>query len=188
MALDHLKDINKSVDADCETFKKEVQEIRNHLNNARKESQALESKLSDSFKRVKKMFFFDERRREEELFDPFTIPAESKIADMVYQLDQTLIETWVSEAEEKERKVPAVVDRLVMIRPELENLGKKTKEKTDEMLEELAQLKSEAQFQHLSLKSMNKGLDKNFLEIEELIQECCTNKKIPLSTLEGSRD
>ena len=183
MTLDELKDINETVDADCETFKNEVQEIRNHLNNARKESQALERKLSDSFKRVKKMFFFEERRREEELLDPFPIPAQSRIADTVSQLDQTLIETWVSEAEEKERKVPAVVDLLRMIRRELEDLGKKTKEKTDEMLEELAQLKSEAQFQHLSLKSKNDGLDKNFLEIEELIQGCCTIKKIPLSTL-----
>ena len=188
MTLDELKDINETVDADCETFKKEVQEIRNHLNNAKKESQALERKLSDSFKRVKKMFFFEERRREEELFAPLTTPVHCEIADTVSLLDQTLIETWVSEAEEKERKVPAVVDLLRMIRRELEDLGKKTKEKTDEMLEELAQLKSEAQFQHLSLKSKNDGLDKNFLEIEELIQGCCTIKKIPLSTLEGSRD
>ena len=75
-----------------------------------------------------------------------------------------------------------------MIRRELEDLAKKTKEKTDEMVNELAQLKSDAQLQHLSLKSKNEGLDRQFLEIEELIQGCCTIKKIPLSIFEGFRD
>lgn len=185
MALDDVKEIKKTVDADCETFMKEAQEIRNHLNNAKEESQALESKLSDSFKRVKKMFFFDDRQRG--LLHP-EIPSCCQKADALSQLDHRLIETWVIEAEEIERKVPTAVDLLRMIRQELEDLGKKTKEKTDEMLKELAQLKTDAQLQHRSLKSKNEGLDKNFLEIEELIQGCCTIKKIPLSTLEGSRD
>ena len=188
LALNDVKEIKETVDADCKTFKKEVQEIRNHLKDAKEESQALESKLSDSFKRVKKMFFFDDRRRDGRLFLPRMPSCHMEACQKLSQLDQTLIETWVSEAEEKERKVPIIVDLLRMIRRELEDLGKKTKEKTDEMLEELAQLKSEAQLQHLSLKSKNEGLDKKFLEIEELIQGCCTIKKIPLSTLEGSRD
>ena len=183
MVLNDVKEIKETVDADCKTFKKEVEEIRNHLNNAKEESQALESKLSDSFKRVKKMFFFDDRRRDGPLFHCLQCDKE-----LVSELDGRLIERWESEVEEEERKVPIIVDLLRMIRRELEDLGKKTKKKTDEMLEELAQLKNEAQFQHLSLKSKNEGLDKNFLEIEELIQGCCTIKKIPLSTLVGSRD
>ena len=187
MALNDVKEIKETVDADCKTFKKEVEEIRNHLNNAKEESQALESKLSDSFKRVKKMFFFDDRRRDGLLFLPRDMSFHEEFST-VSELDRTLIETWESEVEEEERKVPIIVDLLRMIRRELEDLGKKTKKKTDEMLEELAQLKNEAQFQHLSLKSKNEGLDKNFLEIEELIQGCCTIKKIPLSTLVGSRD
>ncbi|XP_044172678.1 uncharacterized protein LOC114966353 [Acropora millepora] len=187
MALNDVKEIKETVDADCKTFKKEVEEIRNHLNNAKEESQALESKLSDSFKRVKKMFFFDDRRRDGPLFLPRDMPFHDEFSTGS-QLDSRLIERWESEVEEEERKVPIIVDLLRMIRRELEDLGKKTKKKTDEMLEELAQLKNEAQFQHLSLKSKNEGLDKNFLEIEELIQGCCTIKKIPLSTLVGSRD
>lgn len=187
MALNDVKEIKETVDADCKTFKKEVEEIRNHLNNAKEESQALESKLSDSFKRVKKMFFFDDRRRDGLLFLPRDMSFHEEFST-VSELDRRLIETWESEVEEEERKVPIIVDLLRMIRRELEDLGKKTKKKTDEMLEELAQLKNEAQFQHLSLKSKNEGLDKNFLEIEELIQGCCTIKKIPLSTLVGSRD
>ena len=187
MALNDVKEIKETVDADCKTFKKEVEEIRNHLNNAKEESQALESKLSDSFKRVKKMFFFDDRRRDGPLFLPRDMSFHDECSTGS-QLDRRLIETWESEVEEEERKVPIIVDLLRMIRRELEDLGKKTKKKTDEMVEELAQLKNEAQFQHLSLKSKNEGLDKNFLEIEELIQGCCTIKKIPLSTLVGSRD
>ena len=182
MVLNDVKEIKETVDADCKTFKKEVEEIRNHLNNAKEESQALERKLSDSFKRVKKMFFFDDRRRDGPLAHCLEFNKEFD------KLDAILVERWESEVEEEERKVPIIVDLLRMIRRELEDLGKKTKKKTDEMLVELAQLKNEAQFQHLSLKSKNEGLDKNFLEIEELIQGCCTIKKIPLSTLVGSRD
>lgn len=187
MALNDVKEIKETVDADRKTFKKEVEEIRNHLNNAKEESQALESKLSDSFKRVKKMFFFDDRRRYGPLLLPMDESGHEEFSTLS-QLDLRLIETWESEVEEEERKVPIIVDLLRMIRRELEDLGKKTKKKTDEMLKELAQLKNEAQFQHLSLKSKNEGLDKNFLEIEELIQGCCTIKKIPLSTFVGSRD
>ena len=200
MALVDVKKIKKTVDADYETFKMEVQQIRNHLNNAEEESQALESKLSDSFERLKNMFFYDDGRREERLFVP-PMPMSSNVADTVSKLDRKRIKMWELDAEEKERKerrrkekkikerkVPTQFDLLRMIRRELDDLGQKTKEKTHEILEELAQLKSEAQFQHFSLKSKNKGLDKNFLEVEELIQGCCTIKKLPLSTIEGSRD
>lgn len=188
MALDNVKEIKKTVDADYETFKMEMQEIRNHLNNAEEESQALESKLSNSFERLKNMFFFDDGQREEDLFVPDLQASYCEPTTIVSEHGRRLIETWELEAEEKERKVSTVVDLLRMILLELDDLGQKTKEKTQEILEELAQLKSEAQFQHFSLKSKNKGLDKNFLEVEELIQGCCTIKKIPLSTLEGSRN
>ena len=63
MVLNDIKEMKETVDADCKAFKKEVQEIRNHLKNANKASQALESELSYSFKRLKKMFFFDDRPR-----------------------------------------------------------------------------------------------------------------------------
>ena len=184
MALNDIKEMKETVDADCKAFKKEVQEIRNHLKNANKASQALESELSYSFKRLKKMFFFDDRpRRNASLMTSMQKGATAS------KLDHQVLAMWESQAEEQEeRKVPIIVDLLRMIRRELEDLGKKTKEKTDEMVKELAQLKSDAQLQHLSLKSKNEGLDRQFLEIEELIQGCCTIKKIPLSTLEGSKD
>ena len=184
MALNDIKEMKETVDADCKAFKKEVQEIRNHLKNANKASQALESELSYSFKRLKKMFFFDDRpRRNASLMTSMQKGATAS------KLDHQVLAMWESQAEEQEeRKVPIIVDLLRMIRRELEDLGKKTKEKTDEMAKELAQLKSDAQLQHLSLKSKNEGLDRQFLEIEELIQGCCTIKKIPLSTLECSKD
>ena len=184
MALNDIKEMKETVDADCKAFKKEVQEIRNHLKNANKASQALESELSYSFKRLKKMFFFDDRpRRNASLMTSMQKGATAS------KLDHQVLAMWESQAEEQEeRKVPIIVDLLRMIRRELEDLGKKTKEKTDEMVKELAQLKSDAQLQHLSVKSKNEGLDRQFLEIEELIQGCCTIKKIPLSTLEGSKD
>ena len=180
MALTDIKEMKETVDADCKTFKKEVQEIRNHLQNAKGASQALESKLSYSFKRLKNMFFFDDRPRGD--------TSKITLASTASELDHLVMQMWESQAKEEERKVPIIVDLLRMIRRELEDLAKKTKEKTDEMVNELAQLKSDAQLQHLSLKSKNEGLDRKFLEIEELIQGCCTIKKIPLSTLEGSRD
>ena len=127
------------------------------------------------------MFFFDDRPRGDQ-------SSNIALASIASELDHLVMQMWESQAKEEERKVPIIVDLLRMIRRELEDLAKKTKEKTDEMVNELAQLKSDAQLQHLSLKSKNEGLDRKFLEIEELIQGCCTIKKIPLSTLEGSRD
>ena len=186
MALDDLKDINETFDADCETFMKEVQEIRNHLNNATIESQVLHSKLIHSFERLKNMFLS---------YDGTVF---SMAADTLSWIDERRIEQWELEEKierkerkrkekerkerkkkENKRKLPTAVDPLRMIRRKLEDLGENTKEKTDEMLKELAQLKSAAQLQHVCLKSENEGLHKNFLKIEELIQRCCTIKKIP---------
>ena len=182
MALNDIKEMKETVDADCETFKKEVHEIWIHLQNAKAESETLERELGSSFKRLKKMFFEDRPRN----FQP---SAECSHAD---RLDLQIIDAWECRAEieekEREREVPIIVDLLRMIRRELEDLSKKTKEKTDEMLKELKQLKNDAHLQHLSLKSKNEGLDKKFLELEELIQGCCTIKKIPLSIFEGSKD
>ena len=183
MALNDIKEMKETVDADCKAFKKEVQEIRNHLKNANKASQALESELSYSFKRLKKMFFFDDRPRSNASLPVIIRTMEDATAS---KLERKVMATW--EAEEEDRKVPIIVDLLRMIRRELEDLGKKAKEKTDGMVKELAQLKNDAHLHHLSLKSKNEGLDRQFLEIEELIQGCCTIKKIPLSTLESSRD
>ena len=180
MALNDIKEMKETVDADCKTFKKEMQEISNHLSNAKAESESLESELGSSFKRLKRMFY--EERPIITKWETFLSTAD--------RCDLAVINTWASQAKEEERKreVPIIVDLLRMIRKEMEDLGKKTKEKTDDMLKELAQLKSDAQLHHLSLKSKKEGLDKKFIELEELIQGCCTIKKIPLSILEGSKD
>ena len=193
MALNDIKEMKENLDANCKTFNKEVQEIRNHLKNAKAESESLERELGSSFKRLKKMFFEDRPKKQRNvlMMAPMEQPQMSIHAATACKLDREVIEMWesqVAEEEERKREVPIIVDLLRLIRQELEDLGKKTKEKTDDMLKELAQLKNDAQRQHLSLKSKNEGLDKKFLELEELIQGCCTIKKIPLSILEGSKD
>jgi len=179
MALNDIKEMKETVDADCKTFKKEVQEIRDHLKNAKAESEALESELGSSFKRLKKMFFEDRPKKPRDL---------SSWASSATELDRAVMEMWESRENERKREVPIIVDLLRKIRQELEDLVKKTKENTDEMLKEMTELKSEAKLQFQSLKSTNEGLDKKFLELEELIQGCCTIKKMPLSILEGSKD
>ena len=186
MALNDIKEMKETVDGDCKTFKKEVQEIRSHLNNAKTESESLGSELDSSFKRLKKMFFEDRPKKPRDF-----LPSVDCLQSV--ELDQEVITAWEAQAtkvEETERKreIPIIVDLMKMIRQELEDLGKKTKEKTDDMFKEIKQLKNDAHLQHLSLKSANEGLDKKFLELEELIQRCCTIKKLPLSILEGSRD
>ena len=179
MALNDIKEMKETVDADCKTFKKEVQEIRDHLKNAKAESEALECELGSSFKRLKKMFFEDRPKKPRDL---------SSWASSATELDRAVMEMWESRENERKREVPIIVDLLRKIRQELEDLVKKTKENTDEMLKEMTELKSEAKLQFQSLKSTNEGLDKKFLELEELIQGCCTIKKMPLSILEGSKD
>ncbi|XP_068737810.1 uncharacterized protein [Montipora capricornis] len=195
MTLNDIKEMKETVDADCKTFKKEVQEISNHLSNAKAESDSLESELGSSFKRLKKMFF--EERPKKWLRKKRVPVFNIHVAGTAHRLDRESISMWESQEEERKREVPIIVDLLkiffflyfiIMIRQELEDLGKKKKEKTDDMLNELAQLKSDAQLQHFSLKSKKEGLDRKFIELEELIQGCCTIKKIPLSILEGSKD
>ena len=178
MALNDIKEMKEIVDADCETFKKEVHEIRIHLQNAGAESEALERELGSSFKRLKKMFFEDRPKKPRHF-----LPSAECLE--IAKLDQEVIARWESRAEREEKKgkreAPIIVDLLRIIRRELEDLVKKTKEKTDEMLVLITQLKNDAHLQHLSLKSANVGLDKTFLELEELIQGYCTIKRILLS-------
>ena len=183
MALNDIKEMKETVDADCKTFKKEVQEIRDHLKNAKAESEALESELGSSFKRLKKMFFEDRPKKPGNDVRQWVVDE-----DTASKLDREVIDMWESQEKEREREVPIIVDLLRKIRKELEDLGKTRKENTDEMLKEITELKSEAKLQFQSLKSTNEGLDKKFVELEELIQGCCTIKKIPLSILEESKD
>ena len=197
MALNDIKEMKETVDADCKTFKKEVQEIRDHLENAKAESEALESELGSSFKRLKKMFFEDRPKKPRNLGlvdDRWHREACSTACELdreviaMWESQDEVIDMWESQENEREREVPIIVDLLRKIRQELEDLGKKTKENTDEMLKEITQLKSEAKLQFQSLKSKNEGLNKKFVELEELIQGCCTIKKMPLAILEGSKD
>ena len=183
MALNDIKEMKETIDADCERFKKEVHEIWIHLQNTEAEPEALEHGLDSSFKRLKNMFLEDRPKKPRNF-----LPSEECLE--IAKLDQE--DRWESRAgkEEKEgkREVPIVGDLFRIARRELEDLVKKTKEKTDEMLSLITQLKNDAHLQHLSLTSSNVALDKNFLELEELIQGYCTIKKIPLSILEGSKD
>ena len=186
MALNDIKEMKETVDADCERFEKEVYEIWIHLHNAKAESGALEREMGSSFKRLKKMFFEDRPKKPRDF-----LPSAECL--QIAELDQEVITVWEAQATkddetERKREIPIIVNLMKMIRQELEDLGKKTKKKTDKMLSLITQLKNDAHLQHVSLKSANEGLDKKFLELEELIQGCCTIKKIPLSILEGSRD
>ena len=192
MALNDIKEMKETVDGDCKTFKKEVQEIRSHLNNAKTESESLGSELDSSFKRLKKMFYEDRPKRRADFLVMDDRGMMRSYDSTATVLERVRIAEWEAQAEieekERQREVPIIGDLLRKIRRELEDLGKKTKEKTDDMFKEIKQLKNDAHLQHVSLKSKNEGLDKKFLELEELIQGCCTIKKIPLSILEGSRD
>ena len=183
MALNDIKEMKETIDADCERFKKELHEISIHLQNAEAESGALEHELDSSFKRLKKMFFEDRPKKPRNF-----LPSEECLE--IAKLDQEA--RWESRAEKEDKKgkreVPIIGDLLRIVRRELEGLVKKTKEKTDEMLSLITQLKNDEHLQLLSLTSSNVALDKNFLELEELIQGYCTIKKIPLSILEGSKD
>ena len=192
MALNDIKEMKETVDGDCKTFKKEVQEIRSHLNNAKTESESLGSELDSSFKRLKKMFYEDRPKKRADFLVMDDRGMMRSYDSTATVLERVRIAEWEAQAEieekERQREVPIIGDLLRKIRRELEDLGKKTKEKTDDMFKEIKQLKNDAHLQHVSLKSKNEGLDKKFLELEELIQGCCTIKKIPLSILEGSRD
>ena len=183
MALNDIKEMKETVDADCESFKKEVHGIRIHLQNAEAESEALERQLGSSFKRLK--MIFKDRPKKPRNFLPSAECLE------IAKLDQEVIARWESRVEKEEKKkkkreVPIIDDLLRIIRRELGDLVKKTREKTDEMLSLITQLKNDARHQLFSLKSSSVGLE--FLELEELIQGYCTIKKIPLSILKGSKD
>ena len=183
MALNDINEMKETVDADCERFKTEVHGIWIRLQNAEAESEALERQLGSSFKRLKKMFFKDRPKKPRNF-----LPSAECLE--IAKLDQEVIARWESRAEKEEKqekRVPIIDDLFRIIRRELEDLVKKTREKTDEMLSLITQLKNNAHRQ-LSLKSSNAALDKNFLELEELIQGYSRIKKIPLSILEGSKD
>ena len=124
MALNDIKEMKETVDDNYNTFKKEAQEIRFYLQNAKSESNALESNLNFSFKRLKHMFIFDDRPKQ-------FAPAMKRAGSRSPKLDRILMKIWDFQAEEEERKreVPIIVDLLRKIRRELEDLGKKTKEK-----------------------------------------------------------
>ncbi|XP_068706213.1 uncharacterized protein [Montipora foliosa] len=150
MALDYIKEMKETIDANCKTFKKEVQEISIHLRNAKAESESLESELGSSSS-------FEERPKKQlnvRMFDDSFSSSASRCDREVLNMRESQA---AEEEEERKRGVPIIIDLLRMIRLELEDLGKTTKEKTDDMLKELAQLKSDVQ---LSLKSNNEGFDK----------------------------
>ena len=183
MALSDIKEMKENVDANFETFKKEVQEIRGHLKNAETESESMENKISSSFKRLKSLFFYEDRDTLRNHYFSF-----SEKASMCDRLDRMAIQTMLDRQQQEKREIPIIVDLLRTIRRELEKLGQKTKEKTDGMLRELADIKNDARLHHLSLQSKKAGLDKKFVELEELIQGRCTINKIPLSIFEGTKE
>ena len=163
-----LKEMKETVDNDFKTIRKEVDEIWTHLQNAYEETDALGNKLYSSFERLKEMFF---ETRPRYYFEEMDMP--------VYAYHRN-IERLEHLKKEREREEPTIADHLKTIRRELEDLGKKTKRNTRDLSREMTCLKEFARDQHLSLKYKNDSLDKNFLELEELIQRCCTIKKIPL--------
>ncbi|KAL9984444.1 hypothetical protein ACROYT_G006736 [Oculina patagonica] len=61
MALSDIKEMKENVDTNFEAFKKEAQEIRGYVAKAKSESESMENKLSSSFKRLKNMFFYEDR-------------------------------------------------------------------------------------------------------------------------------
>ena len=181
MALNDIKEMKENVDTNYKAFKKEVQEIRGYLKNAKTESESMEHELSSSFQRLKDMFFYEDRDNlPEVLYDMHPLMSRPLEMKAIAQMRNT--STQVKE------EIPIIVELLRTIRRELEKLGKKTKETTDDMLRELADIKNDARLHHLSLQASKAGLDKKFVELEELIQGCCTIKKIPLSIFEGTKE
>ena len=178
MALSDIKEMKENVDVNFETFKKEVQEIRGYIKSAETESESMEEKISSSFKRLKNMFFYDDR-------GPRTWTHALSSSN---PLDRMAIQEMANRQQQENKEIPIIVDLLRTIRRELEKLGKKTKEKTDDMLRELADIKNDARLHHLSLQSKKAGLDRKFVELEELIQGRCTINKIPLSIFEGTKE
>ena len=162
-----LKEMKETVDNDFKTIRKEVDEIWTHLQNAYEETDALGNKLYSSFERLKDMFF--------ETRPSFAC----QMVEMPVYAYRRNIERLEHLKKEREREEPTIADLLKTIRRELEDLGKKTKRNTRDLSREMTCLKEFARDQHFSLKYNNDSLDKHFLELEELIQRCCTIKKIP---------
>ena len=222
MALSDIKEMKENVDANFETFKKEVQETCGHLKIAETKSALMELDLNSSFFRLKDMFVYDdsdtlpkwkdedrETLSKDEDEDEHTwhrvklastyirepadamstcTPLERRAIEEMHTRQKEIIEIKEKKETKEEKEIPIIVDLLRTIRRELEKLGKKTKEKTDDMLRELADIKNDARLHHLSLQSKKAGLDKNFVELEELIHGHCTIKKIPLSIFEGTKE
>ena len=57
----HIKQMKENVDVNFKTLNKEAQEIRGYLKNAKAESESMELELSSSFKRLKDMFFYEDK-------------------------------------------------------------------------------------------------------------------------------
>ena len=182
MALNDIKEMKENVDANFKSFKTEVQEIRCYLKNAKTESESMELELSSSFQRLKDMFFYEDRDDLLVQYDEHPIPLKRRPLEMKAIAQMTNTTSQVKE------EIPIIVELLRTIRRELEKLGNKTKETTDGMLRELADIKSDARLHHQSLQANKADLDKKFVELEELIQGCCTIKKIPLSIFEGTKE
>ena len=115
MALTDIKEMKETVEADCETFRKEVHEIWFHLYEGKEESEALERELGSSFKRLKTMFFED-RPKKPRNFLPSVECLE------IAKLDQEVIARWESRAERKEKEGSYHLGRTLYYTP----LGKAT--------------------------------------------------------------
>ena len=163
-----LKEMKEAVDTDFETIRKEVHEIWTHLLEANGKSGELEYKLYSSFEDLKGMFY------EWDGLEALTMD----MSEYAWQRNIKWLDLLREEFGGK-RKVPTISDRSMTITRELEDLGKKTKENTDDILKQMTLLKDFAREQYLSQEDQNASLDKIFHELEELIQRCCTIKKIP---------
>ena len=208
MVLSDIKEMKENVDANFETFKKEVQETCGHLKIAETKSALMELDLNSSFFRLKDMFVYDDsdtlpkwKDEDRETLPKYEdedertwkvtstcTPLERRAIEEMHTRQKEIIEIKEKKETKEEKEIPIIVDLLRTIRRELEKLGKKTKEKTDDMLRELADIKNVARLHHLSLQSKKAGLDRKFVELEELIHGHCKIKKIPLSIFEGTKE
>ena len=176
-----LKEMKEAVDTDFKTIREEVHEIWTHLLEANEKSGELEYRLYSSFEHLKEMFY------------EWDGMCKQTVAMSQYAYRRNI--KWFELLREEfggRRKVPTIPDRSMTITRKLEDLGKKTKENTDDILKQMTHLKDFAREQYRSLEDQNDSLDKVFHELEKLIQRCCTIKKIPATAhyfeLEDSSD
>ena len=167
-----LKEMKEAVDTDFETIREEVHEIWTHLLDANQKLGELEVNLSSFFSHLKEMFYEWDG----------SMASAVDMSEYAYRRNIKWFELFREEFE-RETKVPTISDRLMTITRELEDLGIKTKENTDDLLKQMTYLKDFAREQHRFLKDQNAGLHNSFLELEKLIQRCCTIKKIPVFRL-----